>query len=294
MMPPTQQKVELAVSVLTPAPLDWLDSDWEERTRHWESIVYDLDLAAWLGKCRPTHLYIGSEFCEHLLPSANTLRRALQRAEDHQLQPVLLTPVASPQVLEMLPTLLRLLPEDSEVIVNDWGVGRLLARQFPSLRRAAGRILCRMIKDPRLPNAEWSPQCGYGFHSPHMQAIFQRLDLQRLEMDVPLFPDSEAFAALPLPKGVHLPYAYVAKGRMCRIGSISMPETQRFAVGRPCRKECMTYTTEATRPDTEDRQRTRLVGNTIFSFHTPEMLKVVMAAIHDGGIERIIVPGVPA
>ena len=291
MTPPTLQNVELAVSVLTPAAMDWIDAGEEERAKHWKPLVHDHTLASWLGKYRPTHLYIGSEFCEHLLPSTNTLQRALQRAKVYDLQPVLLTPIASPQVMEALPFLLRLLPEDSEVVVNDWGTGRMIARQFPTLRRAAGRILCRMIKDPRLPGPEWAPQCGYGFHSQHMQAVFQRLDLQRLEMDVPLFPDSEAFAALPLPKGVHLPYAYVAKGRMCRIGSMSIPDTQRFAVGRQCRKECMTYTTEVKRPEAEDRQQTRLVGNTVFSFHTAEMLQVVMAATNSGGIERIIVPG---
>ncbi|MDZ7854532.1 MAG: hypothetical protein U5L98_18340 [Halomonas sp.] len=118
---------------------------------------------------------------------------------------MLLTPVAAPQVLDMLPALLQQLPEGTEVVVNDWGVGRLIARQYPTLRRAAGRILCRMVKDPRLPGAEWAPQCGYGFDSPSMQAVWRRLGVQRLEMDVPLFPDVDAFADLPLPKGVHLP-----------------------------------------------------------------------------------------
>jgi hypothetical protein len=292
-MTATLQTVELAVSALSPPVLDWIDAGADERTEHWATWVDDPTLARWLGQYRPTHLYLGSEFCEHLLPSTHTLRRALYRAEAHGLQPVLLTPVASPQVLETLHTLLRLLPDNSEVVVNDWGVGRLIAGHYPTLRRAAGRILCRMVKDPRLPSSEWAPQCGYGFDSPPMQALFQRLDLQRLEMDVPLFPDPEAFASLPLPKGVHLPYAFVAKGRMCRIGSLAISGTQRFAVGRQCRKECLTYTTGTQRPDAEDRQQTRHVGNTLFSRHTDEMLQAVMAATASGGIERLIAPGAP-
>ncbi|MDZ7854531.1 MAG: hypothetical protein U5L98_18335 [Halomonas sp.] len=61
----------------------------------------------------------------------------------------------------------------------------------------------------------------------------------------------------------------------------------------PCRKECLTYTTSMQRPDTEDRQQTRHVGNTVFSRYTDEMLKVVMEVTASGGIERLIVPGAP-
>lgn len=283
--------VEVAVSALNLPELDWIDASEDGRTEHWETLVDDSILARWLGQYRPTHLYIGSEFCEHLLPSKQKLRRALQRAEAYGLRPVLLTPVASPQVLSALTELLELLPDETDVVVNDRGVGRLISVHYPRLRRAAGRILCRMIKDPRLPDAGWAPQCGYGFDAPHTQSIFKRLDFQRLEMDVPMFPDDKTFDSLPLPKGVHLPYAFVAKGRMCRIGSMAIEGTQRFAVGRQCRKECLIFTASAQRPATNDRQKTRHVGNTIFSRHTDEMLKVVMKATEKGGIERLIVPG---
>lgn len=287
----TFPSVELAVSAIKPPPLKWVDGSTEEREAGWLRLLDDPDLARWLAGFRTTHLYVGSEFCEHLLPSTHTLRRALRQARNYGLKPVLVTPIASPGVLERLPPLLDLLPENAEVIVNDWGVGYLIAQRFPGLQRTAGRILCRMIKDPRLPNAEWAPQCGYGFDSAHMQTLFKRLGLERLELDAPMFPAEDAFSRLPLAKGVHVPYAYVAKGRMCRIGSMAMPATQRFSAGRSCRKECLKFTGTTRRPGATDRQDTLHAGNTVFSRHSGEMLAAVMHATAGGEIERLIVPG---
>jgi hypothetical protein len=283
--------VELAVSALRPAPMEWASGPAGVREAHWLRTLDDPDLARWLAGLRPTHLYIGSELCEHLLPSPILLRRALERARDHALRPALLTPVASPGVIDRLPALLDLLPENAELIVNDWGVAGLAARCYPGLRRAAGRLLCRMVKDPRLPGAEWAPQCGYGFDSAPMQAVFARLGLERLEMDAPMFPAADAFSRLPLAKSVHVPYACVAKGRMCRIGSIALPETERFSVGRSCRKECLKYTSATRRPRKGDRQDTVHAGNAIFARHSGEMLAAVMQATARGEIERLVVPG---
>jgi hypothetical protein len=290
----TVTEPQLAISLTRPAPLDWATSEPTARSNGWASLLDDTDLGAWVSRLAPTHLYFGSEFCEHLLPGKRTLQTGIELAQQHQLRFALLTPIASPQVLRDLHNLLPLLPPHSEVIVNDWGVARLLREHFPKLKTCAGRILCRMIKDPRLGGPQWASQCNHAIASSHFQAILSRLGLARLEIDVPIFAPDGAFASAPLPLGVHLPYAYVAKGRSCRPGSMSIEGSERFAPGRKCKKECLTLTATTTRPNQIDRWPTRHTGNTIYSRHTDEMLAAVQAACEAGHIDRLIVPGEPA
>lgn len=285
---------QLAISLTRPLPLDWAVAAAIERRSNWSRLLGDDNLGSWLASLPATHLYFGSEFCEHLLPSKRTLQAGIELAQQHQLQFVLMTPISSPQVIRDLQQLLPMLPSTAEVIVNDWGVARLLRNDFPHLKAAAGRILCRMIKDPRLGGPEWASQCNHATGSSHFQAILTRLKLMRLEIDVPLFTTNDTFANGTLPMAVHLPYAYVAKGRSCRPGSMSLAGPDRFASGRKCKKECLTLTATTSRPNQHDRWPTRHTGNTIYSRHTAETLATVSAACQAGHIDRLIVPGEPA
>lgn len=98
------------------------------------------ELAGWRAPLRPTRLDFGSEFCEHLLPSARALREALHRAED------------------------------------------------------AGR-------------------CGRGLAAPMMRALFARLGIERLEIDVPLFADDAAVRRFA--QALRPSEALCATGHMC-------------------------------------------------------------------------------
>src|SRR5437867_3594050 len=40
--------------------------------------------------------------------------------------------------------------EGTEVVVNDWGVLRLVRREFPGLRPVLGRLMNKMMRDPRV------------------------------------------------------------------------------------------------------------------------------------------------
>lgn len=283
---------ELAVTAVRPDALDWLaaDSGPAERETHWRKTHGDGALAAWLAGFAPTHMYFGSEFCEHLLPSARTLRQALARAASRGLRFALLTPIASPDVLARLESLLSLLPGGAEVIVNDWGVAQLVAARFPMLTPVAGRVMCRMVKDPRL-TAEWSHQCGHGLDSPALQAVLQRLRIERVEIDAPLFADADTLGRVPRLQGVHLPYFSIAKGRMCRPGSLSIDGPERFAVGRRCRKECLRLATTTSRPGADNDWQTVQVGNTIFGRQSAAMLDTLKAAVRQGFVKRLVVAG---
>ncbi|MCW5580531.1 MAG: hypothetical protein KIS72_04245 [Luteimonas sp.] len=284
---------EIAVAAVDPIALEWIGAGRTGREAHWRALHGDAGLAGWLADLQPTHFHFGSEFCEHLLPSARTLRLALRRATAAALQFVLLTPVASPEVLRRLEALLPLLPEGTEVVVNDWGVGRLIAERFPACRITAGRILCRMVKDPRLAGPEWAQQCDHGLDSAPLMAVLRRIGVERLEIDLPLFAELDSLGRLPLPKAVHFPFFYIAKGRMCRPGSMSLARTERFAVGRRCRKECRNLAATASRPGRQDASTTLHVGNTLFCRHEEGAFGVLRKAWDARLVDRVVVPGEP-
>lgn len=264
------------------------------RLEQWARVLEDSSLAAWLAPLVPTHLYFGSELCEHLLPSRRSLAAACGLAASAGLALSLLTPIASPAVFRALDEeLLPQLPAGAEVIVNDWGVARLLAKRFPHLASIAGRLLARMVKDPRLPGPEWAAHCQHGLHSESLCALLERLRVQRVELDVPLFATADAFARLPLPASVHLPFLVVAKGRLCRIGSRGLRDSERFAPGRPCKRECLHLSATLARSSGTERYETVQLGNTLLARHSEPMFAVVADAVAAGHVTRLIVPGEP-
>lgn len=279
---------ELALAACRLVDLTWICGGASARQQQWLRLHGDEALASWLAPQQATHFYFGSEFCEFLLPSCTGLRQALAAAADAGLRLVLLTPIASPAMLPALEELLALLPQGSEVVVNDWGVARLLATDYPYLQPVGGRLLCRMTKDPRL-DERWAGHCQLNVGAPTMLALFERLGIRRVELDLPLFAQEDTFDQLPLPVGVHLPYLYVAKGRMCRIGGLAKSGAERFAVGRRCQKECLRVSATAWRAGREQERAPVQVGNTLFSRHSPAAAAVLRTASDRGKLARLIV-----
>lgn len=280
--------LELAVSMVNPMSLAKVGNP-STRHAYWQAALGDTELASWLANFTPTHLYVGSEFCEHLLPGLRAWEKAIAHAQAVHCCVCLLTPIASPQLIRDLGELLPSLPDGSEVIVNDWGAAHFVRERFPALHLIAGRLLCRMMKDPRLGQA--SQAVTFRFDPRPLRAMFARLSIRRMEIDVPLSTDAGTFSTLPLPTGVHVPFACVAKGRMCRVGSSSIRGSERFAVGRKCRKECLKVSAQLERPGFRDTREVYQVGNSIISKHSATMLDAVRSAVEQGFISRIVVPG---
>jgi hypothetical protein len=103
------------------------------------------ELERLLGPVRFTRIAYGTEFCEHLLPSPDALRRVV--ATGRRL--TFLTPYMSDEGIAQLRGLLPLL-QDAEVVFNDWGVLRLLRKEFPHLTPVQGRLLNKSLRDPRV------------------------------------------------------------------------------------------------------------------------------------------------
>lgn len=239
-----------------------------------------------------SRLHFGSEFCETLLPAPAQLRHVQQRARDVGLAFTLVTPILSDKGIDQLKSLLDLVEPGGEVVANDWGTLALLGRERPDLKRIAGRMICKMVKDPRLPSAEWARLYPHGIHSAAFAAVLERLGVARIEMDVPPFADMGDFRSDRFKVSVHTPYGFSVKGRACRIGSLNQPAEERFATGHACGRECLNLVGTLSRSGTGERDlATFQRGTTLFYRHSEPMEAAMQAARADGWIDRIVISG---
>lgn len=239
-----------------------------------------------------TRIHLGSEFCETLLPSDAQLRQALGLIAAAGLDFALLTPALSDAGLAALGALLPLLPSGTEVVANDWGALRLLRDHRPDLTPVAGRLLCKMVKDPRLPSAEWARLYPHGVHSGPFGTILERMGVSRIEMDVPPFAEAGDFRPGTARVAVHAPYGFSVKGRACRIGSLAQPPEGKFTSGQECRRECLVYVGGLSRGDAGAGDLpTFQRGNTVFYRHSPAMIAALSRALAEGWIDRLVLNG---
>lgn len=247
---------------------------------------------AGLADHQVARLQFGSEFCETLLPNRPALRRAIAAAAACGMAVTLVTPIVSDSGIERVRDLLGELAADAEVVANDWGILRLLRRERPDLVPVAGRMLCKMIKDPRLPSSEWARLYPHGIHSGPFARVLSRLAVARIEMDVPPFATKGDFQANAFKLSVHAPFGFSVKSRACRIGSLGQADADKFATGHACRKECLTYVGQLSRPELGGEDlATFQRGNTVFYRHSVAMTAAVDQALREGWVDRIVVAG---
>lgn len=249
--------------------------------------------AALLAARPPLRLQFGNEFCQRLLPSIAALERALGAASAAGLAFGLVLPMLTDAGIERAERLLGRLPPDTEVTVNDWGVLRRLARGFPALRATAGRLLCRMLKEPRAPSAAYLHLGGHGFATPGLQTLLERFGIERVEVDVPPFVQADDLRGSSRQLSVHAPLGFATTGRICRIGNLRCSAARQFATGHTCARECLSYWSELSIARRAGSESLRLLqrGNTIFYRHSVPMARALAAVLAAGAADRLVLPG---
>lgn len=287
--------VQWAVSFTAAQPLVHFVTLLRDAGTDW-SALFGLDSREWtplLDHPRVARIHFGNEFCQRLLPSVRALRTALDTTALSGLEFGFVLPMLTDDGLEEADVLLGMLPGGTEVTVNDWGLMRRLERRFPGLRPTAGRLLCRMLKEPRAPSSAYLELGGHGFMTPGLHRLLDRLGVTRLEIDVPPFARSRDLCA---PRGrisVHAPFGFATTGRICRIGNLHRPMERKFATGHTCARECLGYGCELSARQAPDDGKIRIFqrGNTIFYRHTAAMAQALAGAVMAGSIDRIVISG---
>lgn len=238
-------------------------------------------------------IQFGNEFCERLLPHQRDLSHLIGWCRERQLTLTLSTPMLADKGIMQLTKLLSLLPDQCEVVCNDFGVLHLISEKFCRLRLIAGRQLCKMIKDPRLPSAEWTQAVAPNRQSILFKQMMKHFNISMLETEIRPFAEATDFEPKGLNLSVHFPFGYTLKGRICRSGSTHLTKQNKFTPGHRCQKECLTYFSKMERKSQQSSHelKTFMRGNTLFYRYSDTQEHVLAQALHNGWINRLILSG---
>jgi hypothetical protein len=204
-------------------------------------------------------LYFGSEFCEDRLPDVVEALAYCDIAHEHDWEATLTTPLVTADGLRAVDRLLATLTlnrRDVSIVFNDWGVLRLLRERHPKLRRRAGRLVNRSLRDPR---AYRDAPDGTATHDAtryeRVRALLSQIGVSALESDADLeggyLGDGEDDAA-HLSRALHLPFTFAASGRACPLKAALYPDGDGFtkALADRCPAPCRAKPLPVARPDT--------------------------------------------
>jgi hypothetical protein len=267
----------------------------------------------YFGKIEFTRCAFGNEFCEHLIPSRDSLVEALDGARYRNLGFTLLTPYVSDEGIDALRPLLAELDRNGggEVVFNDWGVLNLMRREFPALIPVQGRLLNKSLRDPRVttmyasapsPTAAISALQRSNLDCASFTAFLSWLGVNTIEMDNLPQGNDLSFAASGVKINVYLPFGFISTSRICMAAGLHYRKEDKFQPGAACRHECQTHLLEYTytnSPFANRDQKFYLKGNSYFYVHTESMLRALFeqaqgGQAQGGQIARMVLqPGLP-
>jgi len=243
---------------------------------------------------RLTGIYFGVEFCQRLIPGEEELREAFGLVQGTDLSFSFVAPPVTDWGIERLVSRFDLLQAENrsdrpvEVIVNDWGTLRVVRNRFPGLVPVLGRLMNKMIRDPRVApfyDSANAPPEGLkvvqqsSVTNPLFHGLLKEWGITRHEFDnlfqgirFEVGDDDIAFS-------VYIPYGYVATGRVCMPGSFHLSREEKFTEYIDCRKECQGFShklRQTSSPYIRHSLELYQRGNTLFYPNTFEMLEKVL------------------
>jgi hypothetical protein len=244
-----------------------------------------------------SRLYFGNEFCERLLPSNQEIETALAFAIKKGLWFTLVTPYCTELGLRQIKALIKKIAQEkpgSEVVINDWGVLRILKSASYDLTPVLGRLLTKIKRGPRLMNMlDVLPGEGVEYLKSSNLTVslytefLRKNGIERVELDNPLQGFDFERADKQIHFSLYIPFAYVTTTRFCLTASCDIPEKKGLVGIFPCKKECQKYTFYLENPVMPAMLIRK--GNTVFfkNDRIPERLK-------EKGVDRVVIqPEVP-
>jgi hypothetical protein len=232
------------------------------------------------------------------MPQPAEIEAYCSLSNDHGTEVTLLTPVLTDEELDRCTPLFDALAErmpHAEIVINDWGVLSLLKTMYPSFRLAAGRVLNKAFKDPRLDLAGVhfaSDDALRGvlsqttFARPEFKSLAQRMGIERLESDLLPYGDRETTEECGLMRSIYFPFGYITSGRVCWIASFAQPPSKKFVPAKACTGLCRQLMLEL--HGGEFQFRVFQNGNTLFYLYTPPMMRDLLERASQGSIRLVL------
>lgn len=193
-------------------------------------------------------LYFGNEFCERLIPSVKDLEAVKKLVSERRMGFTLVTPYVTNRGIELLRPVFEYVlvnfPE-AEVVVNDWGVLRLIKREHKPFRLNLGRLLVKQKRGPRILNIKDKIPSSLMQHFKEANADVPLLEdfladngFNRIEMDNLLQGIDRQGSSMK--SSLYVPFAYVTTTRFCLTACLQKKERY-FRSISDCSKECQKY-----------------------------------------------------
>lgn len=194
-------------------------------------------------------LYFGNEFCQHLIPSVKDLETVKKLVSERRMSFTLVTPYVTNRGIELLKPVFEYVlvnfPE-AEVVVNDWGVLRLIKREFKSFSLNLGRLLVKQKRGPRILNIKDKIPSSLIQHfkevnmdAPILGDFLADNGFNRIELDNLLQGIDRQGCSLK--SSLYFPFAYVTTTRFCLAAYLQKKEGYFRSISE-CNKECQKYT----------------------------------------------------
>ncbi len=178
--------------------------------------------------------YFGNEFCEALIPDIRVLQNALFRTRERGLSFTFVTPQVTDDYLEVLKGCFSALVtsgKNVEVVVNDWGVMRVLRTHYPELVPVMGRIMnrgWRLFEQSNARNLNYFP----------FRRFLLNYGMRRVEFDCPLQFEGIDFENTGLTGSVYYPYSCCVTGTSCTTSVTGEPVHDSSAGAPACSRIC--------------------------------------------------------
>lgn len=194
-------------------------------------------------------LYFGHEFCQRLMPGADTVRKAYDYANSNDIDFTLVTPFVTNAGLRLVREVVNDIAEyvegkPFEIVVNDWGVLHWVHKNHPEISLVLGRLLVKQKRGPRLLNItrQLPPAAVEHFQRsnvdvPHVQEFLEKKGVGRVELDNLL---QGIHRVSGLPASLYYPYGYISTTRLCLLTNGDKPDKNLRSLGI-CHQECQMY-----------------------------------------------------
>jgi len=184
-------------------------------------------------------IYVGADSCPNLLPKLSEIEKYFEFAKAHNLKVSLMTSFCFDVHIKEFEKIMPILEEnkdelDIEIIINDWGVFRLVKDK--GFKFVLGRLLTKQKKGIRVENIlhQLTPSqlkaykevpCEF-FEDFLIENNFVRIELDNVAQGIEYNGK--------LPASLYYPYLFVSPSAFCLfVGKVSRPEPV-------CKRECLT------------------------------------------------------
>ena len=188
-------------------------------------------------------IQFGCECCERLLPSKAELLAVKKFCGKKGIMFSFVTPYLTDAGLRDVMRLLPLLGGDDELVVNDFGL--LDRAKRGGFHIAAGRLLNRQYRDPRIPSFKGKVPHDFYAHLQQSHAgskRFRKLLLlnrvERVELDNLPQGIGTKLNGSGLSGSLHFPFLFVSTGRMCLTANCDKISFHNKIGIFPCSMEC--------------------------------------------------------